>query len=498
MWEKFGEIYNIRDETIGEMNKIAVTFATITTEMEESLLEHMKTNVEYPNEFQGREEPFAKQTCVTGVDDSYVNHLDDMHVQSGNGVLDQHAVAKPPEVDSPENIIHALNDDVLMEIFAKFDEIGLYNLANVCSRFREIAGKCFASKYKELKYFNYKRYESLSGMVKLIRTFGPHVKAIHLDLNYGSARVVPIMIAIHCTTLEKLHLNAPQNAAVQKSVQKAMDQILPRLKILTIKQYLINMRSLIDSACQLETLKISDIDRSDRELVKLDITMPNLKELCLFGCDTASKKSLLMSNRKLQIFRLHDVDATDISILQLLPSHLEKLQELDISFRWKTEVPTLPCWRKFKYLKRLAIAGNPSFPVNLILLVFLESNIQLESIKLDSYNTNKKTVELLCRMETLTELTLHECNKHFRVLKNEEFSKRPLFEHLKLVRFKFSDITVDWIISCLVETTRVSKIFISIEVTRNLKMTALDVDEITRILVTRPGVRLHLSMKEVS
>lgn len=498
IFEKFGEIYNIRDETIGQMNKFAVTFTSITIEMEQSFLNHMRSNKIYPNEYKGREVPCGA-SCIPGIDDTYVNHLDNMHLN--NHIDGTHAIdANPPAADSPQNIVNSLNDDVLLQIFGEFDEIGLYTIANVCTRFREIAGQCFGMKYKELKYYNYKRYEPLSGMVKLIRIFGPYIKAIHLDLNYGSARVVPVMAAIHCTNLNELHLTAPKIMVVQKTVKRAVDQILPRLKVLSIKQYLVNMHSLVNSSCQLDTLRISD---NEGELPKLAISIPSLRKLWLTGYDTVGnhiRQSLLMYNKQLKIVRLRNIESATSSMLQLLPNYLHNVQELDISFlhMQQNAIRNLDCWSKFINLKSLRIHGDPAFPVNLALKAFVEANVQIESINFNTYNIDNETVELICKMKTLTELTLKEEDRYDKYVTYIDYPKRLLFEHLESIRFEFFKARIDWIKSCLLLAKGLTEISINIYSSRCLKVSVGDVDAISTILDTRPGVKLHFSMQKVS
>lgn len=54
---------------------------------------------------------------------------------------------KPPDQDSPMNILNALNDDCLCEIFKKLHFSTLTSVAMVCTRFNRIAKEAFSSKY---------------------------------------------------------------------------------------------------------------------------------------------------------------------------------------------------------------------------------------------------------------------------------------------------------------------------------------------------------------
>lgn len=59
-----------------------------------------------------------------------------------------HPLVKPPEQDSPNQILNALNDDCLCEVFRFLPLIDLNNAAEVCVRFNALAKEVFSSKFK--------------------------------------------------------------------------------------------------------------------------------------------------------------------------------------------------------------------------------------------------------------------------------------------------------------------------------------------------------------
>lgn len=56
-----------------------------------------------------------------------------------------------PENDSPSNILNILNDDCLMEVFARLSPEDLCAVADTCTRFRENAKKIFPNSVPKLE-----------------------------------------------------------------------------------------------------------------------------------------------------------------------------------------------------------------------------------------------------------------------------------------------------------------------------------------------------------
>lgn len=74
-----------------------------------------------------------------------------------------HPLQVPPEQDSESNILNALNDDCLQEIFKLLKVTDLTNVAGVCKRFNEQAKITFDFKHKRLNmnqfYYDYNLYK---------------------------------------------------------------------------------------------------------------------------------------------------------------------------------------------------------------------------------------------------------------------------------------------------------------------------------------------------
>lgn len=104
----------------------------------------------------------------------------------------------PPEQDSDSQILNALNDDCLREIFKYFDVRDLTSVADVCVRFNELATKTFSSSYKMVIISS---STSEKFQESLLRNFGSSIEAIGFMSNTRNSDNSALrLIGQHCTT----------------------------------------------------------------------------------------------------------------------------------------------------------------------------------------------------------------------------------------------------------------------------------------------------------
>lgn len=79
-----------------------------------------------------------------------------------------------------ETTLYDLNDDCLFEVFDHLRQYDLANVADVCSRFRQIAQAHFArSPFKDSVFFDSCHHDR--NYHKLLRNFGASIKKIKFD-----------------------------------------------------------------------------------------------------------------------------------------------------------------------------------------------------------------------------------------------------------------------------------------------------------------------------
>lgn len=173
---------------------------------------------------------------------------------------------QPPECDSPEIILNALNDDCLREIFHKFQHFSsLYSIGNFCVRFNEIAKSVFTSKYEHEK-INLSEFKSDKGIESFLNDFGRSIKSLvasHIDFhNSNSQSNVLRVINRCCRNLTKLDIHFNWMDMNEQTLIE-INPLLSRLKCLSMtgdwSESLVSSADLISACRQLEMLDISSV-----------------------------------------------------------------------------------------------------------------------------------------------------------------------------------------------------------------------------------------------
>lgn len=135
-----------------------------------------------------------------------------------------------PDRQSPANIINALNNDCLMDIFEWLDLKYLNVLAHVCRRFRSIAISVFQRKFKN-ELFTGHRFYDMAFFIDCIRIFAPRSVSIdgHFDHIHNS---VLRAILEYCPDLQELGICTSN--IVDAQILADLRLILPKLRYLTI------------------------------------------------------------------------------------------------------------------------------------------------------------------------------------------------------------------------------------------------------------------------
>lgn len=185
----------------------------------------------------------------------------------------------PPEQHSPANIMNALYNDCLMELFDRVDTLDLYVLAYVCKRFREIAVKILKVRLKDTSFRRvdliiYRRSVPKALRADCIRVFGPTGAFIFAGLDDN---VVLRTIARHCTDFGKLDL---MFLGIDAQTVTSLRPCFPELRKLTIPATNIFDGCATDVDWQLEKLSMHVVNENP---IMPSIKTPRLKKFNFFG-----------------------------------------------------------------------------------------------------------------------------------------------------------------------------------------------------------------------
>lgn len=186
-----------------------------------------------------------------------------------------------PDIDSPQHILSALNDDCLRSILLQ-DTVGideLFNIARTCTRLKRLAIDVYSSKYRNnygVKITNCWPLQKIECFFKIFGTLCDRLWIYHEPLIYVSTDPMWEIMAQHCTVLVDVKVSG---AALPNSAK--CKALFSKLKILRVNMSRkCSLRALFDEDSQLEVL----------QLCECSITIPrqqfpNLFEVIINRCD---------------------------------------------------------------------------------------------------------------------------------------------------------------------------------------------------------------------
>lgn len=189
---------------------------------------------------------------------------------------------QPSAPDSPSNILNALIDDCLLEIFRKLHFSTLNDVANVCVRFNRIAKDAFTSKYhsKQINLLNlqFDRNPTTTTVKDFLKNFGNSIASLS---NIKSGKETDLQLKLidkYCKKLVKLEYNFMN---VSDETLQGVRNLFKRLKILRVHDsYNHSLFDVISDCSELEILEITlfNIARVKNEFISPKIPCPKLNE----------------------------------------------------------------------------------------------------------------------------------------------------------------------------------------------------------------------------
>lgn len=134
----------------------------------------------------------------------------------------------PPDPESKDNILNALNDDCLRELFETptLSIWDLVSLAHVCKRFKRIAKLAFKSTFVDYER-NFDGIE-LWRAREFFRTFGKSITSIDLtETEKASSDLIVRFMLEHCTKISKLgcEVYEPQTIVAMRSAMATIENL---------------------------------------------------------------------------------------------------------------------------------------------------------------------------------------------------------------------------------------------------------------------------------
>lgn len=221
----------------------------------------------------------------------------------------------PPTRSSPKNIVNALNDDCLYEIFQNIDHLGDFDsILNVCTRFRKIALQVFPSKIRtrfididDLIIDNGIQFNciTLAQLWRFFYDFGSSITSlkfhsVYLERTPNASNLAIKMIEKYCKNIRCLDIEINTE---QDQIPIEIYSIFSKLQVLSIKfPQQIPSHDFISACRKLEDLSVYT---RQGEFSMSAIAFPNLVKLkvyrAVFGPD------FFEQNPQIEELEMHDV-----------------------------------------------------------------------------------------------------------------------------------------------------------------------------------------------
>lgn len=330
-------------------------------------------------------------------------------IVGGNG--DQ---SMAPAEDSPNNILNALNNDCLREIFDRdeIDSMDLAAIANTCTRFNAIAKRAFNKKYDEdLTKF---KTADLWRVDEFLRTFGEQIPSVLFFGEFFGDRldIVSRMILEHCINVTKLACSA-----LNESSRVPLRRIVPQLQELTITNADEHASEIFDEETIYQLKKLHFIEFSSLNLPRAK--MPELLDLCIGRGWFSFERNFhfFLLNPQIQVFSLAHVHPTHSIDSNQILRHLPNVNDLEIvDTAFNTRIGSLTSFGEFEHLNTLRLSieycdadtNNADIALG-ILQAIQNGNNHLENLSLKFWRGwDDAFIESICGLKNLKTLKIEE------------------------------------------------------------------------------------------
>lgn len=333
-----------------------------------------------------------------------------------------------PDQESSTNILNALNDDCLREIFRQLDHFDQYEVALVCHRFRDVV-MSIKTKYLEITDYNCTPFWKLE---PVIRMFGASILTVEITAN-PCPEIVLGFLARYCENLGKFVGTINCDGTISD-----MALIFPRLQWLDLGTAKYPGVIVFQPNANIHRIRMGEVDYLP------PIHFPELRHLTvsLAETDMARYIRFFALNRQIETLALDVEFGASVSIvLEQLPDlrHFEASQ-LDI-----TDVDNIEAIGQLKHLETLGL-HNVFGDFVPICRQLVENGIQLKYLSVKSYYrppSGDVTIGHIIHMKSLRTIDMHAVDLAPRRIRDSLERLIHLEQFVLYVYYKQSHIIVD-------------------------------------------------------
>lgn len=309
------------------------------------------------------------------------------------------ALATAPAQTDDGHMLNALNDDCIRSIVeaSVSEAVGLYEMANVCTRFRYIARQVFDAKFRSKPWF-YRTLLSgqpLSLIADFFRIFGASIRTLDLGQYYNGDTINGI-VDMYCPQLEclKCEITQPQT-------QAELRRLAGRIRRMFVKCSLcicFDLNETFDASSPTELLSVSIDSRLVLPSVKLD-RLTDVRIISAELANAAKLKAFFRHNGQLEHLRLHNVvlSVGIEHVVRLLPN----LRSISLCFKWPSmQCNDYECFGRLRQLRSVHMQLEAP-QVRQIIDTLVKHGTQLDELKFNIGNADVATLDAICEIQSL-------------------------------------------------------------------------------------------------
>lgn len=349
-----------------------------------------------------------------------------------------------------EKLMHATNlwelsDKHLFDIFNRLNACDLCSVAKTCTRFKQIAEKCFSSKFDKITW---RTGNTRAKMV--FDTFGQLIKSLDVDMNVNElANGTLQLIADKCNKAELRHLSLWMNGvhanAVDNQTQLKLKSIFSGLHRLDLYCHelfeMIVTKELLLSCFNLKTLSLNCTNMMSTGWNNLNFRFPNLREFIIYfnkAIDNNGLELFFTCNPTITKLYLDECINLTSNIINIIVRCLPKLEEITLGLILQNvSVPKLRQLGGLRHLKSVIVLLGPANP---ILTVIHETSLSIENLVLWYVDITDELIVRLLYVKSIKKLDIFG-NVRLKDYVNDNHLKLlskhlPELNHLRLVCFE--------------------------------------------------------------
>lgn len=335
---------------------------------------------------------------------------------------------EPPAHHSPQNIENVLSDQNLLTIFSAstLSALDLFEIGNVCTRFKRLATAVFQTKYADSDDF-YKTIipQPLWRLEKFFELFGPSVLALNCVPSFESIDNICGIVSKYCVNIVRLHCSVEEQQTYDND---AMRELVGRLKLMrleiyptrsnnSLESYQMDLRRLFDSSSSIERLFINGFMS---RLMLPRKTIPNLisvKIVCFSFLENRENDSFFAHNPQIQSLALINF-YPDFGIEHIL-DHLPNITELRIAYFIGSIIcGDFQCFSRLNYLQKLYLRDD-SDPLNVkrILEIVSFHQLPIENLIVQGIQSyDEQIIEIIARIRTIKKLDFADAHQDSQLI----------------------------------------------------------------------------------